>query len=131
MKNIKTSPNSEHLQTTVNVNEKLNLFWDGLKTSQEKEKMLVFSIFSFSHNIFKPVVKSQDCVANKKLWTSTKLKAFANDKFNGAKMMISVFDSAENIVGKGENAGKQRFLLFPRTMFSKTSVSVLLKDGIV
>ena len=33
-------------------------------------------------------------------------------------MMIYVFDRAENIVGKGENAGYQHFLLFP-TMFSK------------
>ena len=30
-----------------------------------------------------------------------------------AKIMISVFDSVENIVGKGENAGYQDFLLFP------------------
>ena len=32
--------------------------------------------------------------------------------------MISVFDWAENIVGKGENAGYQHFFPFP-TMFSK------------
>ena len=32
-------------------------------------------------------------------------------------MMISGFDRVENIVGKGENAGKQHFLLFP--VFSK------------
>ena len=29
-------------------------------------------------------------------------------------MIISVFDSEENIVGKGENAGFQHFLLFPQ-----------------
>ena len=29
-------------------------------------------------------------------------------------MIISVFDSVENIVGKGENAGNQHFLLFQR-----------------
>ena len=29
-------------------------------------------------------------------------------------MMIFVFDGIENIVGKGENAGYQHFLLFPR-----------------
>ena len=34
-----------------------------------------------------------------------KLKAFADDKLNIAKMPISPFDRAENIVGKGENAG--------------------------
>ena len=29
-------------------------------------------------------------------------------------MMISVFDRVENIVGEGENAGYQHFLLFPQ-----------------
>ena len=29
-------------------------------------------------------------------------------------MTISVFDREENVVGKGENAGYQRFLLFPQ-----------------
>ena len=36
---------------------------------------------------------------------STKFKAFADNKLNVAKMMISLFDRVENIVGKGENAG--------------------------
>ena len=35
----------------------------------------------------------------------SKLKEFADDKINFAKMMNYVFDRAENIVGKGENAG--------------------------
>ena len=30
------------------------------------------------------------------------LKAFADDKLNVTKMIISVFDRVENIVGKGE-----------------------------
>ena len=34
----------------------------------------------------------------------TKLKAFADDKSNVTKMIISVFDSVENIVGKGDIA---------------------------
>ena len=33
-------------------------------------------------------------------------------------MVISLIDMVANIVGKGENAGYQHFLLFP-TMFSK------------
>ena len=43
-----------------------------------------------------------------------KFKAFADDKLNVAKIMNSVFDRIENIVGKGENAGYQHFLLFPQ-----------------
>ena len=49
---------------------------------------------------------------NDKIMTFTKLKAIADDIFNVAKMMISVFDAVENIMGKGENAGYQHFLLF-------------------
>ena len=50
----------------------------------------------------------------------TKLKAFADDKFNVASMLISVSGREENIVGKGENAGYQHFLLFPQC-FQKDS----------
>ena len=46
----------------------------------------------------------------------TKLKAFADDKFNVAYMNLFYLRREENIVGKGENAGYQHFLLFP--MFS-------------
>ena len=51
----------------------------------------------------------------------TKLKAFADNDFKIVKMTISLFNSIENtvrkgafenIVGKGENAGNQHFLLF-------------------
>ena len=35
----------------------------------------------------------------------TKFKAFADDKLNVVKIMISVFGKVQNIVGKGENAG--------------------------
>ena len=44
----------------------------------------------------------------------TKLKAFADNKINVAEMMIFLSDRVENIVGKGENAGFQHFLLFPQ-----------------
>ena len=44
--------------------------------------------------------------------------------------MIFVLDSVENIVGNGENAGYQHFLLFPQC-FQKPSFSGLLKVGIV
>ena len=42
----------------------------------------------------------------------TKLKAFANYSLSIAKMMISLFDTMENTVRKGENAGYQHFLLY-------------------
>ena len=55
-----------------------------------------------------------------KFTAMTKLKAFADDEINIAKLMIHVFDRVENIVGKGENAGHQHFLLFPQC-FQKVS----------
>ena len=52
----------------------------------------------------------------------TKLKALAADEFSDTKVVIPSFDRVENIVGKGENAGYQHFLLFPQ-YFQKASDS--------
>ena len=41
--------------------------------------------------------------------TTGKLKACADNKLNVTKMIISVFDSIENIVGKGEIACTSNF----------------------
>ena len=61
---------------------------------------------------------------NNKILDWTKLKAFADDKLDIAKTMTSVYDRVENIVGKGENASYQHFLLFSRC-FQKFSFSGL------
>ena len=43
-------------------------------------------------------------------------------------MMIPAFDREENIVGKGENAGYQHFILFPfPTLLSKALSCRLVK----
>ena len=60
----------------------------------------------------------------------TKFKAFADDKLNAGKIKIFVFERVENIVGKGENAGYQHFLLFPQCC-QKRSLLGSLKVGIV
>ena len=44
-----------------------------------------------------------------KILDQTKLKAFADDKLHVTKMIISVPDRAENIVGKGEIACTSNF----------------------
>ena len=59
-----------------------------------------------------------NCLPNDTIVEVTKLKAFADDMLNMAKMMISLFDRVENTVGKGENACYQHFFIFP-TAFSK------------
>ena len=46
---------------------------------------------------------------HEKILDQTKLKAFADDKLDVTKMIISVFDRVENIVGKGEIACKSNF----------------------
>ena len=47
----------------------------------------------------------------------TKLKAFADDNIDIAKMTISLCSRLENTVGKEENAGYKHFLLFPTVFF--------------
>ena len=49
-----------------------------------------------------------------KILEGTNLRAFAEDKLNVTKVMISLYDRVENTVGKGENAGYQHFLHFPQ-----------------
>ena len=67
---------------------------------------------------------------NDKFLDWTKFKAFAVDKSSVPRIMISEQDKVENMVGKGENAGYQHFLLFSQC-FQKASFSGLLKVWIV
>ena len=67
---------------------------------------------------------------NDKILDWSKLKAFADDKINVNEVFKIGLGKIENIVGKGENAGHQHFLLFPQC-FQKPSVSGSLKVGIV
>ena len=120
----------------------------------EKEKLPITSNFSFSQSFLKRFVSKgrqkvslcgNGLILHKSLLLSllsrtqffnsfpnnyfldwTKFKVFAEDKLNAAKVMISVFDSVENIVWKGENAGFQHFLLFP-WCFQKASIVGLLQ----
>ena len=62
---------------------------------------------------------------NNKILEVTKLKAFADEKLNFAKMMIALFDKIENTMRKGENAGDQHFLLFPRCFSQLSSLDSL------
>ena len=56
---------------------------------------------------------------------SSKFKTFAGDKSKVAQMKEFGFDSVENTVRKGTNAGNQHFLLFPQC-FQKASFSGFL-----
>ena len=99
--------------------------------------MLITIHFSFVHNVFHHLIKriatlqSYLCLfncfqlhtkdkiilvlnslPNDKILEWTKLKAIADDKIDVAKIMISVYNWVENIVGKGENAGYNVFQKF-------------------
>ena len=79
---------------------------------------------------WKIVTNKSNSLLNDKILDWTEFKAFADIKLNVAKITISVFDKVENIVGKGENASCQHFLLFPQC-FQKASFSRSLKVRIV
>ena len=65
---------------------------------------------------------------NEKFLDWSKLKALADNKIKLAEKLKFVLGRVENIVGKGENAGYQHFLLFPQC-FQKASISGSLKVG--
>ena len=67
-------------------------------------------------------------LSNDKFLDWFKLKAFAEDKISVAKNLKFVLGRVENIVGKGENACYQHFLLFPQC-FQKVSFSGSSKVG--
>ena len=71
-----------------------------------------------------------NCLPNDKILERLKFKAFADDKINVTDKLNFILGRVENIVGKGENADYQHFLLFPQC-FQKLSLSGLLKVGIV
>ena len=88
------------------------------------------STISWSRKVLRYTENSLNSIPNNKILDLTKLKAFADDKFNVTKLTIFLFDRVENIVGKGKNAGYKHFLLFPQC-FQKPSSPGSLKVGIV
>ena len=74
--------------------------------------------------------KKVNSLPNDKILDGSKLKAFADGKIKILKRVIFVIDRVENIVGKGENAGYQHFLLFPQC-FQRVFYPWVLKFGIV
>ena len=90
-------------------------------SAPSRTKLVNFEKFNFCRlkNYFNLVMakilsfsKESTPSPNKNILDVTKLKAFADDKLNVDRMMISLLDRIENTEGKGENAGYQHFLLF-------------------
>ena len=58
-----------------------------------------------------------------------KFQASADNKFGLAEIKGFVFERVENIVGKGENAGYQHFLLFPQCFQKASSCKKIVAEG--
>ena len=86
-----------------------------LKTLWEKEKMLVTSIFSFP-TMFSTIPKTSFDILFKSFLSSA--NAFNLDLSKilsfGKGLICLQYKSFENIVGKGEIAHNEQFLLFPQ-----------------
>ena len=101
-------------------------------------KQLSFFLFSSGQfQVFEAVVFSSfqvgnffSLIPNNKISDQSKLKVLAQDKINMTENLNYFFGRLENIVGKGENAGYQHFLLFPQC-FQMDSFSGLLNVEIV
>ena len=65
---------------------------------------------------------------NDKIVDRSNLKAFADGKIYVTEKLKSVLGMVENIMGKGENAGYQHFLLFSKC-FQKGLCGKELKRG--
>ena len=72
---------------------------------------------------------SVNSLPNNKILNRTNLKAFADNRIIVAEKLKFVLERVENIVGKGENAGYQHFLLFSQC-FQKAFFSGSLKVGL-
>ena len=64
-------------------------------------------------------------VSNDKILDLSKLKAFADDNLNENQKLKFALGRVENIVGKGENAGYQHFLLFHERFQKASSLGVV------
>ena len=68
---------------------------------------------------------------NDKILDLSKFKAQADNKINVTQKLKSVFDRVEKILQKGENAGNQHFLLFPKCFFRRLLPTRSSEVGIV
>ena len=69
-------------------------------------------------------------LSNNKILVESNLKDLADAKINATFKTNLIWGGVQNIVGKGENAGYQHFLLFPQC-FQKAPLSGSIKVRIV
>ena len=85
------------------------------KSSQRDKNQLISVQFSRQTIPFSHLTgRSSNSLPDNKILDLYKTKAFADDKVNVSQILIFVIVNAEDVVGKGENACCQHFLLFPK-----------------
>ena len=91
------------------------LWHDGNKPIQHAHWVFIFGGTWRYEEIIGVLLLQIECLnpfPHDKILDQTRLKTFADDKLNVTKMIISVFDRVENIVGKGEIARTSNFSFF-------------------
>ena len=77
--------------------------------------------FGVRGRLWMKLLEKFNSLPNDKILDWSKLKALADDKIKVTQKSKFVSSKVENIVGKGENAGYQHFLLFSQC-FQKASI---------
>ena len=88
--------------------EKIQIIMEIIMKNIDKKFIIIFTWYSIQIKaavVFNPFPHDRSL-------DQTKLKAFADDKLNITKIIISVFDRVENMVGKGEIACTSNFSFF-------------------
>ena len=94
---------------------------------QQSTYQIVFYLSSdMIYTELKGKEKSGGTLTNNKILDVSKLKAFKDHKTNVTEKWNIVLERTENIVGKGENAAQQHFLLFLQC-FQKASFFLVIK----
>ena len=125
-KNIYLSILKESADENSKAVKLMEFFYGVVENIVEKEKMMVTSIFSFSHNVFKEyflrVVKSLDCVvksyfpAEQEIIPVPITESFEGVNFNTAQKIVSLFEIVrKHSLKNEENGWYQHFsFLFPK-----------------
>ena len=78
------------------------------------KKFLVTSIFSFSNNVFYPIVDIFSSITRRQISDWSKMKQSAEDNLKFVENIRKFSKRVENTVGKGEIARYKQFLLLPQ-----------------
>ena len=84
---------------------RMKLIFPNADFSMTMKNLLVYTLYNWLNT---------NPLPDDKILHFSKMKAFADSKLNIVQNIQLVLHRIENIVGKGENAGNQHFLLFPQ-----------------